>query len=143
VTISNNNVVGIGSGDTIGTSTTGIFVGGVPTGTAVISGNTLLGQFGSAIAITQANGVSIKANHISGAQAGVALQEAQGTLIQGNIINTSYSGVVIGDNGLVGNNVVTKNTINEAACGIFKAFNSFGDTISPNAFFNVVTNICQ
>ncbi len=123
----------------------GIFVGGNPSSSTTISGNTIqtgLSGQGGGIEVTQATGVSITDNWIVGFYEGIGLTEAQNTTVQRNVLTEDTRAISVGDNGLTGNNVATHNTINEASCGVNTTTNSYGDTLTPNTLLNVDNGLC-
>jgi hypothetical protein len=88
-------------------------------------------------------GPNVKAtsNSISSTQTAVSLGSANTVVVQSNTIsNTSGTAISLNDSSGTGNNV-SKNTINEAHCGISKN-NAGSDVFLPNNILNAVATTC-
>ena len=126
-TVSGNNISGVNQA--------GLLIQGNTTG-AIFPKNTIAGS-SSTVGIWQA-GVSSNSttgNRVSGAGWGVVLQFCGGNIVQTNVFNGLASDGIFDQNSF-GGNVVTKNTVNESAFGIFTDSSVGGDTLVPNVLFN-------
>jgi len=106
-----------------------------------ISSNTI-SQVNGGIAFQNA-GPNAKAtsNNISSAQNAVSLNNANTVTVQSNTItNTSGTAISLNDSSSTGNNI-TKNTINEANCGISDS-NAGSDVFLPNTILNIAASTC-
>jgi parallel beta-helix repeat protein len=86
---------------------------------------------------------TVTQNSIFGVTYGLNLFNSPGSSIKSNAFTyiNGGSGVYINDNGTAGGDTVSKNTINEAPCGINATY-AIGDMLTPNTFFNVTSPIC-
>jgi len=113
---------------------------------SVVSKNTLLAspnQFGETIGIWaygNPNANSLLANIVSAFGYGIALQGCSNTVVQTNKLSELLQDGIYEVTSLGGNNI-TKNTVNEAAFGIFTDSSVSGDTLVPNTFYNTTTTI--
>jgi len=133
VTVQGNSIHSINGGGVI----FGPNVGGT------ISGNTI-NQAQSGIAFQQAGpNVKATANNISSTQNAISLNSATGVVAQQNIISdTANDAISFQDNGAGGTNNVTKNTINEASCGISTSNAADTDVYFPNSVSNAAATTC-
>ena len=83
---------------------------------------------------------SIISNKVGGAGWGVVLQFCAGNVVQSNTFNGMGADGIFDQNSF-GGNVVNKNTVNEAAFGIFTDSTVGGDTLVPNGLFNTVVTV--
>ncbi|MGC1448740.1 MAG: right-handed parallel beta-helix repeat-containing protein [Candidatus Sulfotelmatobacter sp.] len=115
-----------------------------PNQSGTISNNTVADSNGG-IGFQQAGpNVSATGNRINGAQNGISLNSASGVVVQSNtIINSSSTAISLNDSSSGGGNNVTKNSINEGACGISKGNASSTDVFLPNTVLNMAATICQ
>jgi parallel beta-helix repeat protein len=134
------------SGNTISDATlAGILAGFVALGSvsnATITKNTVVngGTFGIGIWLFDAFYSAVNHNQVSNAAWPMVLQFAFFDTVQTNVFNeASIDGIL--DQNSFGGNIVTKNTVNEAAFGIFTDSSVGGDTIVPNSLFNVVVTV--
>jgi parallel beta-helix repeat protein len=79
-------------------------------------------------------------NRISNTGWGVVLQFSAGNVVQSNSFSELGADGILDQNSF-GGNIVTKNTINEAAFGIFTDSTTGGDTLVPNSLFNTVVTV--
>ena len=109
-----------------------IFVGSISSYSVVVSNNTIIGTkegLSSGIGMTQVANPKIMGNTISNADVGISLQDVTGAVIRDNTLTNAVAGVSTGRPGY--GNLVTGNTINDAACGIY------APTTPVNEFYNV------
>lgn len=110
---------------------------------AITSNN--IDQSGGGIAFQQA-GPNAKAtsNNINASQNGISLNSATGVIVQGNsMVNISGNAISLQDSSSGGNNNATKNTINEANCGISKSGAASSDVFLPNTVLNSNQSTCN
>jgi len=91
----------------------------------------------------QSAGPNVKAtgNNISSTQNAVSLSSANTVVVQTNTLsNTSGTAISLNDSSGIGNNV-SKNTINEAHCGVSKS-NAGSDIFLPNNILNATATTC-
>lgn len=139
LTISNNTLVDVGG---TGGQGVAINVGSDHASTSTIANNIIYGsktRLGVGINLVQSDNASISSNKISGAYEGVALTEDAGAIVKYNTVTNTFAALTLNDNGSVGGNIVTNNTVNEASCGIDKTPASVNDTTAPNTMLNVIT----
>jgi len=134
--------------------------------TLTIQSNTIQSIPGQGIAFGPNQGGTISGNIISQSDGGLAFQgagpnlkvitntvvstsnainlnSANGIVVQTNtLINTSNNAISLNDSSGGGNNV-TKNTINEANCGISKGNAASTDVFLPNTLLNTVATTCN
>jgi hypothetical protein len=114
-----------------------------PNQSGTITGNTI-SQADGGLAF-QNSGPSVKAtsNTISNTQNAISLNSVTGAVVQSNtLINTSNRAISINDTSGGGSNNVTKNTINEGACGVSTSSAASTDVFLPNTVFNVSATTC-
>lgn len=115
--------------------------------TGTITGNTLSGGTGSntsGIALYNPGAaVKVTTNAINGVNSGVNLSSASSAVVQTNTI-TGVTGTALelNESGGGGSNNVTKNTVNDANCGISNGQAAGTDVYLPNSLFNAVSNLC-
>ena len=108
-----------------------------------ISGNTI-SQTNGGISL-QGAGPSLKVsgNNINSTQTAISLNSATSVVVQTNtLVNTSGNAISINDSSGGGNNV-TKNTINEASCGISEGNAAASDVFLPNTVLNSAATTCN
>lgn len=113
-----------------------------PNLSGTISSNTIVQASGGLM--FQEAGPNIKAtlNTITLTQNAISLNSASGVVAQTNqLVNTSNKAISLQDN-TGGTNTVTKNTINEANCGISTSGAATSDVYFPNTVVNSVTSTC-
>ena len=125
-------------------------ISGVNQAGLLIQGNTTAAIFTKNIIVSSPNAVALwlvgvlnsttTANRVSGAGWGVVLQSCAGNIVQTNVFNGLGADGIFDQNSL-GGNVVTKNTVNEAAFGIFTDSTVGGDTLVPNSLYNDVVTV--
>jgi hypothetical protein len=133
VTVQGNSIHSINGG--------GIIFG--PNLSGTISSNTIV-QAGGGLMFQEA-GPNIKAtsNTITLTQNAISLNSATGVVAQANqLVNTSNKAISLQDN-TGGTNTVTRNTINEANCGISTSGAATSDVYFPNTVVNAVASTCQ
>jgi hypothetical protein len=113
------------------------------TGPTIISGNVIAGNFAEGILAAYSDSVTITTNSVTPAigGVGVALSATTHSTVQSNRV-FSYYGIVLDDQGAVGGNTVTKNTLIGGICGLDLNKTNQGDTTAPNTFANQTTNVC-
>ena len=140
VTINNNTVLDIDAmpGDAA------IFVvsAQVPTTDVTISGNTAEGNTQAGIDTDSLANSKITSNKVSGFRFGMVVFDMITSTIQSNTIRSVDTGVLYGDYGATGGNTFTKNTVNDAVCGVLLG-NVINSTVSPNTFYNVEETTCN
>jgi hypothetical protein len=109
-----------------------------------ISSNTI-SQASNALGFQQAGpSVKVNTNNISSSQTGISLNSATGVVAQSNtLVNISGNAVSLQDSSSGGNNNVTKNTINEANCGISTSGAGSSDVFLPNTVLNSNQSTCN
>ena len=116
-------------------------IGFGPNQGGTITGNTI-SQVNEGLSF-QSAGPSVKAtsNNINSTQNAVTLSSANGVVVQTNsLVNTSNTAISLNDlSG--GGNTITRNTINEANCGVSKS-NAGSDVFLPNTIVNVAATTC-
>jgi len=133
LTVEGNSVHSINGG--------GIIFG--PNMGGTISGNTI-NQAKGGIMFQQA-GPNAKAtgNNISSTQNAISVNSSTEVVAQTNtIVDTSNDAISFQDNGSGGTNNVTKNTINEANCGISTSNAADTDVYFPNTVLNTPATTC-
>jgi len=87
--------------------------------------------------------VKVTTNAISGVNNGISLSSASSAVVQTNTITGSAStALTLNESGGGGSNNVTKNTVNDANCGISKSQAAGSDVYLPNTVTNAVSNQC-
>jgi parallel beta-helix repeat protein len=112
----------------------------------VVKNNTLLsstapgvnGAIGIWIYSSSSN--SVTSNVTNDYSYGIALQGSANNVVQSNKCAQSGSDALYEDTSL-GGNIVDKNTVNEAAYGLFTDSSVGGDTLTPNTFYNTVVTV--
>jgi len=123
-------------------SISGLGIGFGPNQGGTISSNSI-SQVSSGLSF-QSAGPNVKAtsNSISGAQNAISLSSANTVTVQSNVISdTSGTAISLNDSSGTGNNI-TKNTINEANCGISDS-NAGSDVFLPNTITNASARTCN
>ena len=131
VTVQGNAVRGF-SGD--GISFVSNQVGSILTNT--ING----GAAGIALSSAGAN-VKVTSNNVS-SSVGITLTSASSATVQTNTITGTTTALRLNESGGGGANIVTKNTVNDASCGISTGNAASNDTYLPNTLLNTVANTC-
>jgi parallel beta-helix repeat protein len=103
---------------------------------STVSGNTIYGNDIVGIQISQTAYAKVVGNRVSGSYEAIDLEAAAGAVVQNNTITEVVAGLTVNDNGSGGGNVVTGNTVNEAACGIW------APTTPANTWLNVSNINC-
>jgi len=139
VNLTSNSVV---TANTVGSAgQSGFLVQEFNTGTTV-SNNTVLASptaYGIGV-FDYATNNTFTGNTISDCFWGIWLSFASNITVQSNTFSQLGSDGVL-DQDSLGGNIVTKNTVNEAAFGIFTDSTVSGDTLSPNTFYNTVVTV--
>jgi len=109
-----------------------------------ISSNTIT-QTTGALGFQQAGpSVKVNSNNISSAQSAISLNSATGVVAQTNtIVNITGNAISLQDSSTGGSNNVTKNTINEANCGISTSGAASSDVYLPNTVLNSAQSTCN
>jgi len=110
----------------------------------IIASNTI-DQTTSGLMFQQAGpSVSVTSNNLTSVQDGISLNSATGVVATGNrIVNSSDKAINLQDSSSGGNNNVTRNTIDEANCGISVSGAATSDTFLPNTIQNSALATCQ
>ncbi len=88
--------------------------------------------------------VKVSANNLISTQNAISLNSATGVVAQGNqIVNTSGTAISLQDTSSGGSNNVTKNTVNEANCGISSGNAAASDVFLPNTVLNATATTCH
>jgi hypothetical protein len=115
--------------------------------TGTIMSNTLSGgSGGNTDGISLYNpgaAVKVASNAVTVIGSGISLTSASSAIVQTNTI-TGVTGTALSlnESGGGGSNNVTKNTVNDANCGISNSQAAGSDVYLPNTMFNVVSNLC-
>jgi hypothetical protein len=92
-----------------------------------------------------ANGATITSNHIGGTQNFDAIDLcSSNNTAESNLIDGSAQSGIHADDSCPSSgtgNTIEHNTINEACAGILEGPSATGNTVAPNAFFNVTTTV--
>jgi hypothetical protein len=112
-------------------------------GPTIISGNVIAGNFTVGIFTVNCASLTIATNNITPTigGVGVTLSATTHSTVQSNRV-FSYYGIVLDDQGAVGGNTVTKNTLIGGNCGLDLNKTNQGDTTAPNTFANQASNVC-
>ncbi len=139
-TISNNTILGIDfpQGGAISVFS---FVN-VIANNVTVSGNTVEGSTFNGISFDSVTNSKVTGNKVSGFEYGLFLIDLTSTVVQTNIIRNSGTGIYLAEYGNTGGNTVTKNTVNEADCGVMTE-NLIGSKVAPNSLFNVTATSCN
>ena len=102
-------------------------------------------QASSGISFQQAGSVvSVTSNNITSVQDGISLNSATGVVATANkIVNSTDKAINMQDSSGGGSNNVTKNTIQEANCGISVSGAAATDTFLPNTVIDAAATTCQ
>jgi parallel beta-helix repeat protein len=136
--IGNGSVV---SSNTISNSTIAGILVEDGTSSATISKNTVVNVPGNiGIWLLSAFSSNANQNKVSNAAWPLVLQFCSSDTVQANVLNeASVDGIL--DQNSFGGNIITKNTVNEAAFGVFADASAAADTLVPNILFNVVVTV--
>ncbi len=140
LTVQGNTVYGFGgNGVTFAANQTGSILGNtINNGNGTSNG----GQTGIAL-LSPGPAVKITSNIVSGGNRGISLSSASSAVVQSNtIIETNGSAFVLNESGGGGSNNVTKNTVNDATCGISNGQAAASDIFLPNTLLNAASNLC-
>jgi parallel beta-helix repeat protein len=110
---------------------------------SIVSKNTVLASpsnFVFGVWLLSSSGSSVTGNVVSDFAYGIVMQNAGSSVVQSNKLSQLLGDGIFDGSSLGGNNV-TKNTVNEAAFGIFTDGTTSGDVLVPNTFFNTTTTI--
>jgi hypothetical protein len=108
---------------------------------SILSNTITGGATGIALNATGAN-VKVTSNNISASGSGITLTSANTATVQTNTITGVSTALVLNETGGGGANVVTRNIVNDAACGISDSGAASNDTFLPNTLLNIVANTC-
>ncbi len=96
--------------------------------------------FAIGVWVYESSSNSVSGNTASDFGYGVSLQGAGNNVVQSNRFSQlGFDGIY--DESSLGGNIVTKNTVNEAAYGIFTDSSVGGDTLTPNNLYNTVVTV--
>jgi parallel beta-helix repeat protein len=140
VVISNNSVLDIDAFP----QDAAIFVTSaqVPTTGVTVSGNTVAGSTQGGIDLDFVANAKISGNKVSGFRFGLSLFDLITSTVQSNTIQNSETAIFFAEYGATGGNTLTKNTVNEASCGIMLG-NIIDSTVTPNTLYNVTHTTCN
>jgi len=115
-----------------------------PNISGTISSNTI-SQVNGGLGFQQAGpNIKVTGNSITSSQTGISLNSATGVTAQSNtFVNISGNAVSLQDSSSGGTNNVTKNTINEAYCGVSKSNAASSDVFLPNTVLNSNQSTCN
>jgi hypothetical protein len=103
--------------------------------------NTIAGG-ATGIALNSAGAaVKVTSNNVNSGS-GITLTSANSATVQSNTITGKTTALSRNESGGGGSNVVTKNTVNDANCGISDSNAASNDTFLPNILLNTVANTC-
>ncbi len=133
ITVQGNSIHSINGG--------GIIFGSNMSGT--IASNTIVQANGGLMFENAGPNIKATSNTITLTQNAISLNSATGVTAQTNqLVNTSNKAISLQDS-TGGSNNVTKNTINEANCGISTSGAATSDIYFPNTVLNAVSSTCQ
>jgi hypothetical protein len=115
--------------------------------TGTIISNTISGASGGNVGgislYNPGSAVKVTTNNLNGGNSGISLTSANSAVVQGNkITGITGTALSLNESGGGGSNNVTKNTVNDANCGISNSQAAGSDVYLPNTLFNAVSNIC-
>ena len=112
--------------------------------TGTITGNTVSGGRSGITLYNPGSAVKVTSNAISGGDSGIDLSSASNAVVQLNTITALTGNALrLNESTSGGSNNVTKNTVNDANCGISKGSAALSDVYLPNTAINVVSTQCQ
>jgi parallel beta-helix repeat protein len=126
------------SGNNVSDGNTGILSEGP--NSATITNNTLLNNSFVGVWVFLASHQIVTQNVVSNSAWDLIVEEGSSNTVQNNKFNGAGVDGILDFISFGGNNI-TKNTVNEGQFGIFADNTTSGDTLVPNAFYNVVTTI--
>jgi len=85
--------------------------------------------------------VKVTSNNVNSGS-GITLTSANSATVQSNTITGKTTALSRNESGGGGSNVVTKNTVNDANCGISDSNAASNDTFLPDILLNTVANTC-
>lgn len=111
--------------------------------TGTILGNTINGANSAITLYSPGSGVKVTSNAVSNSAGGISIASASSAIVQTNTL-TSLSGqaLQLNESGGGGSNNVTKNTVNDANCGISNSQAAGSDVYLPNTLLNTASNLC-
>jgi hypothetical protein len=110
--------------------------------TGAITGNTISGGPSGIVLYNPGTGVKVTLNNVNGG-GGINLQSANSAIVQTNTITgVTGTALTLNESGGGGSNNVTKNTVNDANCGISNGQAAGSDVFLPNTLLNAVANLC-
>ena len=111
--------------------------------TGAITGNTLTGVSSAITLFSPGPGVKVTTNAITNTGDGIDLSSASGAIVQTNTVGSATGRALqLNESSGGGSNNVTKNTVNDANCGISKSQATGTDVYLPNVLINTAANIC-
>lgn len=106
-------------------------------------GNTINGANSAITLYSPGSGVKVTTNAISNSAGGVSVASATGAIVQTNTLSSiSGQALQLNESGGGGSNNVTKNTVNDANCGISNGQAAGSDVYLPNTLINTASNLC-
>jgi Periplasmic copper-binding protein (NosD) len=110
--------------------------------TGTILSNTIVGGTTGIVLNSTPTGVKATGNNVSAGGSGITLTSANSATVQTNTITGTGTALTLNESGGGGGNIVTKNLVNDATCGISTGNASSSDTFLPNSLLNLVANLC-
>jgi hypothetical protein len=107
-----------------------------------VLGNTVSGGTTGIALESPGAAVKVTGNNVSSGNSGITLKSATGAIVQTNTLTAVGTALALDESGGGGTNNVTKNVVNDAACGISNSNAASSDTFLPNTLVNVIANVC-
>jgi parallel beta-helix repeat protein len=138
IVLLNNATGSVVSGNNVSDGSTGILSQGP--NSATITNNSVLNDLFVGVWVFFANHQIVTQNVVSNSFWPLIVEGGSSNTVQNNkLSDAGFDGIL--DESSFGGNNITKNTVNEGQFGIFADNTTSGDTLVPNAFYNVVTTI--
>ena len=114
-----------------------------PNGPTTVTGNIVAGNFRLLALAFNSSGVTMTGNSFLGVpnSVGIYLYTVSQSTVQNNKISGGSQALVVSDENSGGGNVVTKNIVNNEACGMFRGIVT-GDTLAPNTYHTTSAATC-
>jgi parallel beta-helix repeat protein len=138
IVLVNNATGSLVSGNNVSDGFNGIFTTG--SNSATITSNTVLNNTDVGVWLDFASHQIVTQNVVSDSPWPLIVEGGASNTVQNNTLSDASVDGILDFLSLGGNNI-TKNTVNEAPFGIFADNTTSGDTLVPNAFYNVITTI--
>jgi Periplasmic copper-binding protein (NosD) len=107
-----------------------------------IQTNTIAGGVSGIMLNSAGASVKVTGNNVTSSASGITLTSATSATVQTNSISGTGTALTLNESGGGGSNNVTKNTVNDAACGVSNSNAASSDTFLPNTLLNAVNNTC-